>query len=53
MPINDWTNAQIKNLIAYYEREKRTEGGPFSKAQAMLNWSGAKGVNLMAEMSRD
>ena len=36
MDLQNWTNTQIKNLIANYERLKRTEGGPFTKAQAML-----------------
>ena len=36
MDIQNWTNTQIKNLIANYERLERTEGGPFPKAQAML-----------------
>jgi len=36
MDLQNWTNTQIKNLIANYERLERTEGGPFPKAQAML-----------------
>ena len=36
MDIREWTIKQIKNLIANYDRLNRTEGGPFSRAESML-----------------
>ena len=36
MDICEWTIKQIKNLIANYDRLNRTEGGPFSRAESML-----------------
>ena len=36
MDLQKWSRQQITNLIANYERLNRTEGGPFTKAQAML-----------------
>ncbi len=36
MKIQDWAKDQINNLIANYERKNCTEGGLFTKAQAML-----------------
>jgi hypothetical protein len=36
MDLQNWSRQQITNLIANYERLDRTEGGPFTKAQAML-----------------
>ena len=36
MDLQKWSRQQITNLIANYERLNRTEGGRFTKAQAML-----------------
>lgn len=36
MDLENWSKQQITNLVANYERLNRTEGGPFTKAQAIL-----------------
>lgn len=36
MNIQDWTKIQLSNLLSNYERQNLTEGGPFTKAQVIL-----------------
>lgn len=43
MTIRDWTEKQINNLIANYDRLGQIEGGRFSRAQAVLELERRRG----------
>jgi hypothetical protein len=44
--ISEWTIAQVENLIANYDRAGKTEGGPFTRTQAVLELERRRGVDF-------
>ena len=46
MDIREWTLKQVKNLIANYDRLNRTEGGPFSRVESILELERRAGGNF-------